>query len=189
LKNSSEFRDEVWEEFYKPNHYAVGLKLPWFSTFQKLRFRSSEVTIWTGFNGAGKSQILGQIFSDFISQQERVCIASMEMKPRKLLKRMYRQVTCSEMPDQDTFEKCNRWLSNGLWVFNVKGRAKTESIFKVFKYARMRYGVRQFLIDSLAKCGIGEDDYQAQKTFIEDCCDISEELDSHIHIVAHSRKK
>jgi twinkle protein len=189
LKNSGEFRDEVWQEFYQPNHYAVGAKMPWASTFDKIRFRSAEVTIWSGFNGAGKSQVIGQIFADFIAQGERVCIASMEMKSRKLLKRMFRQISCSEKPEPEIFERTNSWLAAGLWIFNLKGTAKTKRILEVFKYARQRYGVRQFLIDSLSKCGIGEEDHDGQKMFIEECCDFADEFDSHIHIVAHSRKK
>lgn len=189
LKNSSEFKDDVFNEFYRPDKETMGLKMPWATTFNKLRFRPSEVTIWTGFNGAGKSQVLGQMFVDFISQRERVCIASMEMKPKKLIKRMMRQISGYQTPPEPMFENINDWLSSGLWLFNVKGTAKTEKIFEVFKYARMRYGIKQFLIDSLAKCGIGGEDLDGQKKFIDRCCEMADELDSHIHIVAHSKKK
>lgn len=189
LKNSTEFKDEVYSEFYNQSKISKGLKLPWGSTFDKLRFRPAEVTIWTGFNGSGKSQVLGQIFVDFISQQQRVCIASMEMKPNKLIKRMMRQASGYQTPPIEKFDAINDWLGSGLWLFNVKGTAKTKKIFDVFRYARMRYGIKQFLVDSLAKCGIGSEDHDGQKNFIDQCCDIADELDSHIHIVAHSRKK
>jgi twinkle protein len=189
LKNAGLFRQEVWDEFYNQTKTSMGLVLPWASTNDKIRFRPAETTIWTGFNGSGKSQVLGHVFVDFMSQKERTCVASMEMKPKKLLKRNYRQFTGALTPDQDKFDLANNFFTEYLWIFNIKGRAKSARIMDVFEYARKRYGVRQFLIDSLAKCGIAEEDYDGQKSFIEDCCDFAEEFDSHIHIVAHSRKK
>src|SRR5262249_19823225 len=58
----------------------------------------------------------------------------------------------------------------------------------VFRYARKRYGVAQFVVDSLMKCGIGEEDYNAQKDFVEALCDFKNEAECHVHLIAHSRK-
>jgi twinkle protein len=189
LKNSAEFRDDVWKEFYSTEKNMSGMALPWFHTRENIRFRSSETTVWTGYNGHGKSQVLGHIFTEAVSQDFRVCIASMEMKPSRLLKRMFRQAGGVERPEQNHFEKINSWLASGLWIFNVKGTAKTKRILEVFKYARQRYGVTHFLVDSLAKCGVGEDDYAAQKNFVEQLTDFAAENDCHAHLVVHSRKQ
>lgn len=48
-------------------------------------------------------------------------------------------------------------------MFDVTGTAKTRRILEVFAYAARRYGIRFFIIDNLAKCGLGEDDYNGQK--------------------------
>ena len=51
-----------------------------------------------------------------------------------------------------------------------------------------RHGVTQFLVDSLAKCGIGEDSYNDQKAFVDKLSDFARERNIHIHLVCHSRK-
>jgi twinkle protein len=48
--------------------------------------------------------------------------------------------------------------------------------------------VTQFVIDSLMKCGINEDDYNGQKRFIDQLCAAAKDTGCHIHLIAHSRK-
>ncbi|MBU2647515.1 bifunctional DNA primase/helicase, partial [bacterium] len=189
LKNSGDFRDEVYKEFYSTDEKSKGMRLPWASTWENLRFRSTEVTVWTGYNGHGKTQVLGHIAVGGIDQGERWCIASMEMKPSRLLKRMFRQIGGCKTPEVPHFEKINEWLGGGLWLFNVKGTTKTKRILEVFTYARQRYGVKHFLVDSLAKCGVDEDDYTTQKSFVEQLTDFAADSDCHVHLVVHSRKQ
>jgi twinkle protein len=56
------------------------------------------------------------------------------------------------------------------------------------EYARRRYAISHFIIDSLAKCGMSEDDYNAQKAFVETLSDFSREHNAHVHLIAHARK-
>jgi twinkle protein len=58
----------------------------------------------------------------------------------------------------------------------------------VIEYARARYGITVFIIDSLAKCGFGEDDYNGQKRFVECLCDFKNTTDATVFLVTHSRK-
>ena len=59
----------------------------------------------------------------------------------------------------------------------------------MFEYAYRRYGVRHFLIDSLAKCGFGEDAYNEQKAFVDRLSDFARNNDIQVHLVCHSRKR
>ena len=59
----------------------------------------------------------------------------------------------------------------------------------MFAYARRRYGIALFVIDNLAKCGFAEDDYNAQKAFVDQLTDFAREHDSHVLLVAHMRKR
>jgi len=61
-------------------------------------------------------------------------------------------------------------------------------VYSVFEYARQRYGIDVFLIDSLMKCGIAEDDFNTQKCFVERLCDFKNSHPCHIHLIAHPRK-
>ena len=188
LKSAYEYQGEVWK--YIQNPAILGLKLPFSETQEEFGIRPSELTIWSGFSGSGKSQLLGHVIVDLMAQGERACIASMELTPAILLSRMEKQIVNMDlnMIDLELHRKVFNWLEERLWLFNVLGTAKTDQILEVFKYARKRYGVTQFVIDSLTKCGIGSDDYKGQKAFVDKLCDFKHEHNVHIHLVAHSRK-
>lgn len=61
-------------------------------------------------------------------------------------------------------------------------------MLEAFRYAAKRYRVTHFVVDSLLKCGIAEDDYKAQKAFLDRLCDFKNEFNAHVHLVAHARK-
>jgi len=187
LKNASEFKDEVWKKLNPELIEYNGMMMPWSSTRENIRFRNSELTVWLGMNGHGKSQIIGQVIIAGIAQGERSCIASMEMSASETLKRMYIQVGGDRTKEQ--FDKITEWLSSGLWIFDKMGTSDNDKLLQVFKYARRRYGIRQFVIDSFTKCMDSEDDYNAQKKFMNQLCDFVIENDCHIHLITHPRKQ
>lgn len=188
LKGAIEFTEGVMNEFYPADGKIPGFNTPWELARDKIRIRNSEVSIWTGINGHGKSQCLGHLFVHALAKGEKGCVASLEIKPAKLLRRMVVQSTGKKMPTEQEIYDCLDWFDEKLWLFDVTGTAKTEKLFDVFEYARKRYGIKHFLIDSLMKCGIADDDYSGQKFFVEKLCDFVNEFDCHIHLVAHSRK-
>lgn len=188
LKPASEYVDLVIQEFYPPNDHPTGYSLPWEKTRGKINFRPSELSLWTGYNGHGKSQVLGQAILHFIDQGAKVCIASLELKAKRLLFRLTRQAAGLRSPSEEYIRAIHQWYDESLWIFDLVGTAKTTRLLEVFQYARQRYGIDVFVIDSLMKCGIGEEDYSAQKQFIDQLCDFKNMHDCHIHLVAHPRK-
>ena len=187
LKPASEFHDATMNEFYSPPE-SRGYMLPWEKTFSNVRIRDGEISVWNGINGHGKSQLLGHVLVGLIWQGQRWCVASMEMSPPRLLARMYRQAGATNQPSIEHGNKIKEYLENSLWLFNVRGTAKGERILEVFEYAYRRYGVTQFLVDSLAKCGFQEDDYNGQKAFVDRLMEFAAEFNVHVHLVVHSRK-
>jgi len=189
LRSASDYADQVIERFYPTGDAQLGVMFPWIKSAGKLAIRPAELSIWTGLSGHGKSQVLGQVILHAAAQSERACIASMEIKPDALLYRMVRQMAGESEPRIATIKQCMEWLRGRMWVFNTVGTVTADRILEVFVYARKRYGVTQFVIDSLMKCGIAEDDYKAQKEFVDRLCDFKNAHDVHVHLVAHSRKK
>lgn len=187
LKRADYFTAEVIDEFYPAGGQLPGFDMPWKKI--PFRFLRGEVSIITGANGHGKSLMWNQILLSAVMQGEKVCIASLEMSPKKTLYRMIRQATASKNPRKEDIAECLRWLSKSVWLFNLVGTGKTDRLLQVFEYAYRRHGVRQFLIDSLMKCGIAEDDYKAQKELIERLCDFANSTGAHVHIVCHPRKE
>jgi twinkle protein len=188
LHHSGDYISEVEELFRPTKEGAGGIELPWRSMDQKFKVRRGELTVWTGFNGSGKSMVLSQVMGHLISKGERVCIASMEMAPPVTLKRMFQQIGAVETPTKEYLLAMNEWLADNLWIVAIRGTAKADRLIDVCRYAWKRYGVTQIVIDSLLKCGFEEDDYNGQKQFVDKLCDFTVETQCHVHLVSHARK-
>lgn len=188
LKSPTVFSKAVIEEFFPSGGEVPGFTLPWLMKGKPFRVFRGEVTIWTGRNGHGKSLVLNHVALAAMNQGERVCIASFEMHPRKTLSRMIRQAHGKGELEKSEIEAALSWLDGKLWIFDLLGTAKVERLLEVFRYAYRRYGVQQFVIDSLLKCGIASDDYNGQKAFVDLLNDFANETNAHVHLVAHARK-
>jgi twinkle protein len=188
LKPASIFVDQVIDTFYPKEGTIVGYTPPWEYAKGKILFRPDELSIWGGINGHGKSQLLGHIILSSMQQGARICIASLEIKPKKLLMRLTRQATGLAQPTENYIRATHEWYEDKLWLFDLVGTAKADRLLDVFLYARQRYGIDIFVIDSFMKCGIDEEDFKAQKAFIEKICDFKNQHNCHIHIVVHPRK-
>ncbi|MDO7919808.1 bifunctional DNA primase/helicase, partial [Pseudomonas aeruginosa] len=99
--------------------------------------------------------------------QDRFCIASMEMPARRTLQRMVRQASGMSCPSRGYIDAILDWLDGKLWIYDQLGTAKTGEMLEDFRYAARRYGVNHFIVDSLAKLGMAEDDYNGQKQAME----------------------
>jgi twinkle protein len=185
LKRAGVYREEVWERFNPQAGKRPGFDLPWSKV--PVRVYLGEISIWTGTKGHCKSLLLGQVMAASAAQGFNVCIASFEMSPEKTLHRMIVQRT-NKAPSRYHFDEAMDWVNESTWIFDLVGTAKQERVLDVFEYAYHRYGVRQFVVDSLAKLGMAEDDYKGQKAFIDKAGDFAKRTKTHVHIVCHARK-
>ncbi len=189
LKNMKEYQESVKMLFHQEEAKGgYGMKLPWRKTFDKIRIRPGEVSLWTGINGHGKTMVLNQIAVDGIANGEKFCIASMEMKGDRLFSRFVRQASGLSRPSDIYIDAIFEWGNGKVFEYSPKGQVKHKNIISVFKYARQRYGVTQFIIDSITKTEIKGDDFDGQKDFVNELTDLVRNLNCHIHLVAHSRK-
>lgn len=187
LKSSSHFTASVMDRFYPSGGKLPGFNMPW--DVIPFRFLRGELTVITGCNGHGKSLAWGQIALEAGMQGERTCIASLEMTPAVTLYRIVRQATSKKLPNKAEIADCLEWLSDKIWLFNLVGTGKIDRIMDVFDYAFRRHGIRQFVIDSMMKLGINEDDYNTQKALIDRLCDWTNTTGAHVHLVCHPRKE
>jgi twinkle protein len=175
--------------YYHANTPMQGAKMPWRKTHANIRFRPGEMTLWAGMNGHGKSLVLGQVVLGFIAEKQRACIASMEMKPMISLARICRQANGSPLPDADFIRRFHSATDGLLWLYDQQGTVRPDMMLAVVRYCADRLRVDHFVIDSLMKCGIDEDDFNRQKRFIDSLTAVARDTGIHIHVVAHSRKK
>ena len=190
LKPASAFTDDVIEMFH-PTGEEPGFHSPWPYTNTRIKFRPAELTIVSGINGHGKSEVAGHLMLAAMEQGERICVASMELQPKRLLHRLMRQAcgVTNSVPSIPFIRKGMDWTEDKLWLFDLTGTAKAKRVLEVFEYAHRRYGIKTFVIDSLMKCGINEEDNAEIKAFIENICDFKNKYSVHVFLVTHQKKQ
>lgn len=189
LRSASSYADAVMVRFFPPEGTVTGWNTPFDRlTARKIEFHPGELVIINGINGHGKTKLTTQIVLSLCRQGAKCCIASMEVKPDALLHSMTRQACALQDPTEPFIAHVQAYWDGRLWMFDVVGTTKAEYLLDVFRYARACYGVTCFVVDSLAKCGLAEDDYNGQKRFVEALCDFKNETDSTVFLVTHSRK-
>jgi len=188
LRTPNSYVDEVVAMFADGHLDTAGVELPWPAWRDKVRLRSAELSIWTGINSHGKSDVLGHVLLHLVKQGERACLFSGEMKPTMVLYRLASQACATTRPTEGFVRAAHDWLTGGIWLYNHVGSVQQDRLIEAFKYAAKRYRVTHFIVDSLMKCGIDEDDYKGQKAFADRLCDFKNEFGVHVHLVAHARK-
>lgn len=191
MRQASDFMSKVKAMFY-PAHdddrdpvLRLDKDLEWFE------FRPGELSVWTGYNGHGKSLMLSQVLLGLMQQGERVMVFSGEMTPERQLKRMVKQCAGLDRPTGQFIDAIGKWMHDKLWLFNVVGSAAIDRLLTVFLYGSKRYGMRHFVIDSLMMTDVPEDgpgSMTAQKDAMRKLCDFARRNGVHVHLVAHPRK-
>jgi twinkle protein len=188
VRPASDWLQPTTDAFYAPADTAGVPTMLWQKTRSKVAFRRGEVSVWAGINGHGKSMFLSQVALDLCYQAERVMAASFEMKPVKQMQRMSRQAYGGRLPTREFLCDFHLWSDGRLWVYDHVGAVEWRKLIAVMRYAVHTFGITQFLIDSLMKCVRGEDDYNAQKDFVNELCAFAQTHQVHIHLVHHVRK-
>ncbi|KWA35777.1 hypothetical protein WT41_01630 [Burkholderia territorii] len=188
LKTPASYLDGVMEMFNGTPLGHTGAPLPWPAWSERVRLRPSELSIWTGINGHGKSDLLGNVLINLVQNKQRICIFSGEIKPTMLLYRMTVQACATNKATRPFIKAANEWMTGSIWIYDHVGSIDQTKLLDAFKYAAKRYRVTHFVIDSLMKCGIAEDDYKGQKQFIDALCDFKNDFNVHVHLIAHARK-
>ena len=198
IKQARLWITELEEELVNPP-VDCSIPMPWNSTQDTFAFRPGEVTVWAGSNGGGKSLMTGQVALGLVKQDQKVLIASFEMKPKVSVKRMIRQFAGKSLefahnqvsPEQqkrDAFARFKIFAGERLWFYDQQGTVNAKQMAAVCRYAAVEMGIQHVFIDSLMKCVSGEDDYNGQKAFIDELTAIARDHDVHIHLIHHIRK-
>lgn len=174
--------------------------LPWEKTQGNFDFRPGEVSIWAGQNGHGKSLVTAQIALSLVGQGQKVCMASFELPVKGQIKRLARNYSGSNPFDDafmsqqakklclDVFKQFSGFCGDKLWLYDHRGSIQHELVIGMVRYAAKHLGVDHIFIDNLAKCIKNEDDYNAQKEFIDEMMAIASMYPVHIHVVHHLKK-
>ena len=118
----------------------------------------------------------------------RACVFSGEQGADMTLGNMVQQMAMRETPHVAHVRSCVEWFDNRLWIYDVKGRVDRARLVEVFRYARRRWRVDLFVIDSLMKCGLADDDYNGQGDFMEELVTFADAESCHVILVVHPAK-
>jgi twinkle protein len=197
VRGAMEFLEEVRDDFINPKEEPQQL-MPWPKTHQGFGFRAGEVTLYAGGNGGGKSMVTGQIALHLIKQGQKVMIASFEMKPKRTLTRMLRQFAGENIYSpmyvnkqqhlMDLVTRLQDFSHGKLWLYDQQGTVTSQQVIAVARYSAVELGVQHIFIDSLMKCVSGEDDYNAQKMFVDELTALARDHNVHVHLIHHIRK-
>jgi len=195
-----DFEEEIWSRFHPSGKEQVGLLLPWGNrngSSLPFRVRYGEVSVWTGFNKHGKSEVLNHVVVDLCWQGERALICSLEISAPQTYQKLIRMAmgtrhVCAVEERAQFRERCLKPLAERVWVYDHVGTAQLAEVLIVMTYAFQRYGCRQFVLDSLMRFegldGEGQEIWNAQRGFMSQLLEFASRYNVHVHLVAHSRK-
>lgn len=199
VKPASVWMAELIERIKNPDR-TKKVFLPWEKAKDVFNFRPGEVTLWAGQNGHGKTQVVSQVVLSLMGQGEKCCIASFEMKPATTLQRFARMYA-GENPFSpafqseegvsavlDLYREFGEWSDGKLWLYDQTGTVDSARVIGMARYCAKELGITQVVIDSLMKCVQGEDDYNGQKTFVDDLTALARDNQIHVHLIHHTRK-
>jgi twinkle protein len=193
VKPAKNWADDLYDALLNIEE-TVGAYLPWLKAHNKFRLRLGEVTIWAGDSGAGKSYLLNQIAMSLAGQSIKSVIASFEMPPLKTLERM-----CTQHSLQNDFMTLNKVqiqsliesIENRVWLYTQTGNVDFKRLIAVIKYCSEQLGTQHFFIDSLMMITASDDERQLfnlQRNVVQQFVKLANDLNIHIHLVAHFRK-
>ena len=186
VKSAMAYKEKLLELI--TNGGERGAKSPWHELDGRFEFRPSELTVWSGYKGHGKSLALSQALEFFINNGQKVFIISPEFPAHRVLHRMMIQGVGVH---NTTPEVAMNWLeavNDQLWIYDQQSSLKPSDVPALCRYAVETFGVDHILIDSLMKCGLGTDDYSGQKNLVDQVQQVAHRSKVHIHLVAHGKK-
>ena len=152
-------------------------------------WRGSEVTVLTGRNSSGKSTFLNQHCIDLVRKGEKIGIYSGEMPPDRYLRWAIIQLQQTPTPDKKQIHDALEWMDGRFYILDITNSIEPSKLLSDFEYMARRYGVKQFVVDSMMKIRLtGADEYRPQAEFVDALTSFVKKFNAHIYLVAHPRK-
>lgn len=190
LKTLVHFGEAFYNRFFGSEAEEPGIELPFHFP---LKIRDSEMTFFLGEKGAGKSSVLSYILLHQAGEGQKIGIASMEQKPEVTLWIMASQLLGTKhLPDttegHKRFNDAYAWLNARVVIYDFLGIADWRDILYSFRYAAEKHGTRRFLIDSVMRLGIPDDDLAQQGLAAAHFAQFCMDTGGHLFLVNHLNK-
>lgn len=187
IKAPIDFKERILARYNDdPEVKKPGLEIP--ELRGKVRFLPGEVTLWTGYSSHGKSSFLNQVALYAAMDGQGVAIGSFEVKGDRTVEKLAKCLAYANDLPEPLLDQCLQWMSGKIWVYDVFGIISKAKLWELMLYSVMRHGVKHIVVDSLMKCELSSEDYEAQRKFMNEFIGFCEEHDIHGHLVAHPKK-
>ena len=119
LKSSAHWRTDLLE-YNNTDNQLYGETMPFPKSHELFRYRPSEMTLVTGYNGSKKSMVLGQIMLH-LAKTSKICICSLEMQPTVTLHRMLMQAAGAQegRPSDEFVNRFMDWADGRIYIFDA----------------------------------------------------------------------
>ena len=187
IRGAEDFTSEVMD-YYLSGENMKGIELPFNALKNKFRLRPQELTILAGINGAGKSLFASQCVNVACHTGFKCLHVSLEMTPKHILARAWRQAGCSVEPSMQLGLEFTRWAKGKMWFYDQYGTIDPRTLMAVIRYSKDHYDIDLVLVDSLMTMSMNSDDWNGQKQVVQALANAAKQLDVHVMLVAHARK-
>lgn len=195
LVSALELIDDVWLRLGLGRREEQGIPfMGWVGEKAiNFRLRPKELTVWSGHEGSGKSNLMYQLIAYLIGEHDiRIAIATLEddpdVIPGLILTHMLAMQLNHETISYEDYSSLYQQLMKNLWIYNHRGIASHEDVLLFAEYSARRYGCSHIFIDSLARLDINIEDNEKANAFMEKIISTLDETGAHVHLVCHSKK-
>jgi twinkle protein len=171
------------------SEHLNGPTLPWRKTYDDVRLRDGEVSLWAGYPGHGKTTLISQVALGLLFQGYEVRFFSLEMPTPLLRQVMYYQLSGSERPTARWMEAADKWLEPMSFIHS-DDLLKPGQLLDEIEGWVMGDTRRHVIVDNLSFLDMptGRDEETAVRSFMRECKRIAENYSAHIHLLMHMRK-
>jgi hypothetical protein len=190
LKRPLDFEESFWKYLLGDEAKPPGVVLP---TDFEWRVRLAETTLITGDDGCGKSTVLGYWSLFLAAAGLPVCVASFEVVGGQTLAMLARQLLgCGPLVDTEANRQRGiaalAWLHARYHIYDFTGIGDWREVLNTFRVASRRHGVKVFILDSVMRIGIPEDDFEKQRLAATSFENFAKEEGVHLLYVIHENK-
>jgi twinkle protein len=160
----------------------------------EFRVRPKEMTIYTGYPGSGKSNILYQMVAYLVFVLGvTVVIASLEEDAEDILGLIMIhaigiQYDVNKPNVRNAFAAMRQVMKGKIFFYYHRNRAPFRDVLMHAEFAIRKHGASHFIMDSIAKTDLNIEDNEKANEFMGLITTSMNETGAHYHVVAHSKK-
>jgi len=190
LKDASYFREEYTGRWFGENAGEPGDALPFEFPW---KIRRQEMTVFTGDNGSGKSSMLCWMALHLAQAGWKVCIASMEVPAEVTMWMMASQLLghkrMVDVPENRAKAAAAlEWMKPRIGFYAFLGITQWQHLLDTFRYAAQNAEYDFFIVDSVMRIGIPDDDYAQQGVAAAQFAQFAQTMNTHVVLVIHENK-